>query len=91
LTRQPPNKHLQIKEKSAMAINEEKLHRFLGSAVTDFGAAMHAGLVVIGEKLGLYKAMKEAGGQITSAELAERTNTDERMAQRAGGRRLCIL
>jgi 2-polyprenyl-3-methyl-5-hydroxy-6-metoxy-1,4-benzoquinol methylase len=74
-----------------MAINEEKLHRFLGSAVTDFGAAMHAGLVVIGEKLGLYKAMKEAGGQITSAELAERTNTDERYvrewlnAQAAGG------
>jgi len=59
-----------------MAINEEKLNQLLGKFVADFGATFHAGLVVIGESLGLYKAL--AGGALTSAELAERTGTDER-------------
>lgn len=74
-----------------MAINEEKLNQFLGNCVNDFGATMHAGLVVIGESLGLYKAMAEAGKAITPAELAERTGTNERYlrewlnAQAAGG------
>ena len=44
-----------------MAINEGKLNEFLGKAVGDFGATMHAALVVIGDKLGLYKAMAGAG------------------------------
>jgi len=59
-----------------MAVNEEKLNQLLGKFVADFGATFHAGLVVIGERLGLYKAL--AGGPLTSAELAERTGTDER-------------
>jgi SAM-dependent methyltransferase len=74
-----------------MAINEEKLNQFLGSCITDFGATMHAGLVVIGESLGLYKAMAKAGKAMTSAELADATETNERYvrewlnAQAAGG------
>lgn len=74
-----------------MAINEEKLNQFLGTCITDFGATMHAGLVVIGERLGLYKAMAQAGKAITPAELAALTNTNERYvrewlnAQAAGG------
>lgn len=73
-----------------MAINEDKLNQLLGKFVTDFGATFHAGLVVIGEKLGLYKAL--AGGEpLTSSALAERTGTSERYvrewlnAQAAGG------
>jgi hypothetical protein len=74
-----------------MAINEEKLHQFLGNCVNDFGAAMHAGLVVIGERLGLYKALAASDGPLTPSELAERTGTNERYvrewlnAQAAGG------
>ena len=34
-----------------------KLNAFIGQFVTDLGAAVHAGMVVIGEKLGLYKAL----------------------------------
>ncbi len=74
-----------------MAINEEKLNQFLGNCVNDFGATMHAGLVVIGEKLGLYKALAQAESALTPAELAERTETSERYvrewlnAQAAGG------
>ncbi|HEY0079581.1 MAG TPA: methyltransferase domain-containing protein [Pyrinomonadaceae bacterium] len=48
----------------------------MGKFVADFGATFHAGLVVIGESLGLYKAL--AGEALTPAELAERTGTDER-------------
>lgn len=36
-----------------MEINQEKLNEFMGRAGVDFGATLHAGLVVIGEKLGL--------------------------------------
>jgi hypothetical protein len=41
------------------------------------GAAMHATLVLIEDKLGLYRAMAGAG-PLTPAELATRTKTDER-------------
>jgi 2-polyprenyl-3-methyl-5-hydroxy-6-metoxy-1,4-benzoquinol methylase len=74
-----------------VAINEEKLQQFLGMCITEFGATMHAGLVVIGESLGLYKAMAQAGKPLIVAELAERTGTNERYlrewlnAQAAGG------
>jgi SAM-dependent methyltransferase len=72
-----------------MAVNMDKLNVFVGQFVGDLGAAVHAGMVVIGEKLGLYKALAE--GPLNSAELAARTNTDERYvrewlgSQAAGG------
>ena len=72
-----------------MALDAEKLNTFLGQFVTDLGAAVHAGMVVIGERLGLYKAL--AGGPMTSSELAANTGTDERYlrewlsSQAAGG------
>jgi 2-polyprenyl-3-methyl-5-hydroxy-6-metoxy-1,4-benzoquinol methylase len=71
-------------------VNDAKLQEFLGKVVTDVGAAMSAALVVIGDKLGLYRAMA-ASGPITPAELAKRTGTTERYvrewlnAQAAGG------
>lgn len=74
-----------------MELDQQKLNEFMGRAVVDFGATLHAGLVVIGEKLGLYKALAEAGQPLTPAELAERTGTTERYvrewlnAQSAGG------
>jgi SAM-dependent methyltransferase len=67
----------------------DKLHAFVGQFVNDLGAAAHAGMVVIGEKLGLYKAL--AGEAMTSAQLAAKTKTDERYvrewlsSQAAGG------
>lgn len=38
-----------------MLVNEGKLNQLMGQFVADFGAMLHAGMVVIGEKLGLYK------------------------------------
>src|SRR5262249_5436139 len=71
------------------AIDMNKLNAFIGQLVTDLGAAVHTGMVVIGEKLGLYKAL--AGHALTSAQLAAKTKTDERYlrewlaSQAAGG------
>ena len=42
---------------SAPAINMDQLNSFLGRFVGDLGAAVHAGMVVIGDRLGLYKAL----------------------------------
>src|SRR5579862_7933143 len=58
------------------AIDMNKLNAFVGQFVNDLGAAVHAGMVVIGEKLGLYKAL--AGNELTAAQLAAKTKTDER-------------
>jgi SAM-dependent methyltransferase len=58
-------------------IDESKLNAFMGKAVVDMGAAMHAALVVIGDKLGLYKAMA-GSGPMTPSELAAKTGTTER-------------
>src|SRR3974390_2045850 len=59
------------------AFDPAKLDAFMGKAVLDMGAAMHATLVVIGDKLGLFKAMAGAG-PLTSTELAAKTKTAER-------------
>jgi SAM-dependent methyltransferase len=73
----------------APALDMNKLNAFIGQFVTDLGAAVHTGMVVIGERLGLYKTL--AYGPVTSAELATRTQTDERYvrewlaSQAAGG------
>ncbi len=72
-----------------MALDMNKLNTFVGQFVGDLGAAVHSGMVVIGEKLGLYKALAE--GPLNSAELAAKTKTDERYvrewlgSQAAGG------
>ena len=71
-------------------IDENKLNQFMGRAVGDIGAAMSAALVLIGDELGLYKAMA-AAGPVTPGELAKRTETNERYVrewlnnQAAGG------
>jgi SAM-dependent methyltransferase len=62
---------------TAAPIDMEKLNAFMGRAVGDMGAAMHAVLILLGDKLGLYKAMADSE-PVTSAELARRTGTTER-------------
>ena len=73
-----------------MSVDMDRLNSFLGQFVGDLGATVHSGMVVIGEKLGLYKTLA-AEGPLTSEQLAERTQTDERYirewlaSQAAGG------
>ncbi len=75
---------------SAQPINEAKLHEFMMKAVGEMGAAMNAALILVGDKLGIYKAMA-GSGPMTSEEIAAKTKTHERYvrewlaAQSAGG------
>ena len=75
----------------AMAtIDEDKLNAFMGQVIGELGATVNAGLIVIGDRLGLYRAMAGAG-PISARQLAERTGTTERYvrewlnAEAAGG------
>lgn len=60
-----------------MTLDQNRLNTFLGQVLGDIGAAANTPLILIGDKLGLYKAMASAG-PITSAELALQTRTTER-------------
>ena len=57
--------------------DQDKLNAFLGRMVGDLGAVATGALVLLGDRLGLYKAMQE-GESITAAELAQKTGTHER-------------
>jgi SAM-dependent methyltransferase len=59
------------------SIDEHALHELLGRIVVDFGAASVAPLVLIGDRLGLYRKLA-SDGPLTSTELAKRTGTHER-------------
>jgi len=72
-----------------MTINEAKFNQFLGKVVGDLGAAISSTLVIVGDRLGLYKEL--AKGPLAPVELARKTNTNERYVrewlnnQAAGG------
>jgi len=59
-----------------MTLDMNKLDSLLGTVVNELGAASNAALVILGDKLGLFRALSQ--GAATSAELAEKTGTHER-------------
>jgi SAM-dependent methyltransferase len=71
-------------------LDPQKLEQFVFRAVDEVGATLNAALVVMGDKLGLYRALAGAGG-LTPVELARHTEVSERYvrewlnAQAAGG------
>ena len=72
------------------AVDMDKLQDFVFKAVGEVGATLNTALVVMGDKLGLYRALADAG-PLSPADLAARTGTAERYvrewlnAQAAGG------
>ena len=72
-----------------MAVDTDRLNAFLGRFVSDLGATVAAGGVVVGHRLGLYRAL--ADGPADAEELAGRTGTHPRYVaewlrgQAAGG------
>src|ERR1700742_4249823 len=72
-----------------MEIDQDKLMEFLHRFVGDLGATMAAGNVIVGDRLGLYRAL--AGRPLLAAALAERTGPAARYVdewlrgQAAGG------
>src|SRR3954468_17893557 len=71
-------------------VDPQKLEQFVFRAVEEVGATLNAALVVMGDKLGLYRGLAD-GGPRPPAERAARTGTTERYvrewlnAQAAGG------
>lgn len=59
------------------SIDNRKLEEFVMRAVGDIGSSLGAIMIILGDRLGLYKALSEQG-PMTSNELAEKTNTSER-------------
>jgi SAM-dependent methyltransferase len=59
-----------------MTIDEGKLNEFMGRFVGDLGAVMHAATIVVGDSLGLYKALAQKPA--TAEQLAKSTHTDAR-------------
>ena len=60
-----------------MYVNPDKLSAFIGKMLGDIGAAANAALIMVGDRLGLYKTLA-AKGPITPADLAKATGTTER-------------
>src|SRR5690606_41114947 len=67
----------QVSPADATAIDESRLNELMARVLTDFGAAYLAPLVVIGDRLGLYRALARIG-PCSSGELAAQTDTAER-------------
>ena len=59
-------------------IDDNKLNTFLGKVVSDIGSAMSAALVLLGDQLGLWRALANADKPLSPEELAKRTETTER-------------
>lgn len=59
-------------------MDEAKLHAFMGKLVTDMGGAALMATVLVGEEVGLYRAMAD-GVPVTAAALAEKTGCNPRL------------
>ena len=78
------------KDNATRPVDQVQLDELLGRFVADLGATISAGNVILGDRLGLYRALAEAG-PLTSTELAAYTGTAERyvrewLAGQAAGR-----
>jgi len=59
-------------------MNEDVLMNLVNDAVGDFGSILTGALVVLGDRLGLYRALAAAGRPLTSVELADEVDCAER-------------
>jgi ubiquinone/menaquinone biosynthesis C-methylase UbiE len=60
-----------------MSIDQHKLETLVGTMVNEMGAAANAALVLLGDRLGLFRALADSG-PMTSDQLATKTGTRER-------------
>ncbi|MEU8240187.1 class I SAM-dependent methyltransferase [Actinoplanes missouriensis] len=59
-------------------VDEARVEAFAGQLITDFAGAATTAMAVLGDRLGLYRALTGAG-PVTAAELAERTGLHPRL------------
>jgi SAM-dependent methyltransferase len=73
----PPRRRSCHPAEAIVDVDPDRLSAFMGKMLNEVGAAMNASLMLIGDKLGLYKTLA-AKGPLSSGELAEATQTSER-------------
>lgn len=64
-----------------MSIDQDKFQALADQVVRDVGATFAAGSILIGDRLGLYRALDAAGRPLLPGELAERTATNARYVE----------
>ena len=69
-----------IQPAEGRVMDEAKLNEFMGKLVVDMGGAAIMANVILGEELGLYRAMAD-GNQVTPEQLAERTGCNARLVR----------
>ena len=62
---------------SSNGFDSKKLEEFVTKAIGDLGSSLGSMMIILGDRLGLYKALSRSG-PMTSEELAHNTNTAER-------------
>ena len=78
-------------EQVKQGVDQNKIQEFMNKAIGDIASSSSTMLIILGERLGLYKSMAQANGPISSEELANKTGTVERLVrewlanQAAGG------
>src|ERR687886_332299 len=60
-------------------IDQNKMQQFMNKAIGDIAGGSTSMLIIIGERLGLYRAMAQANSPVSVKELAEKTGTVERL------------
>ena len=70
-----------MSQQARNAIDQNKIQQFMNKAVGDIAGSSTAMLVIIGERLGLYKAMAQSNSPISVKELADKTGTVERLVR----------
>src|ERR1051326_107946 len=70
-----------MSQQAQNAIDQNKIQQFMNKAIGDIAGSSTAMLVIIGERLGLYRAMVQANSPVSVKELAEKTGTIERLVR----------
>jgi SAM-dependent methyltransferase len=70
-----------MSQQAQNAIDQNKIQQFMNKAVGDIAGSSTAMLVIIGERLGLYRAMAQANSPVSVKELADETGTVERLVR----------
>lgn len=68
-----------MSQQTQNTIDQNKIQQFMNKAIGDIAGSSTAMLIIIGERLGLYRAMEEANSPVSVKELAEKTGTVERL------------
>lgn len=62
-------------------VDQSKIQQFMNKVVGDIAGASTAMLVILGERLGLYRAMAQSSAPLSTKELADKTGTVERLVR----------